>query len=144
MTRDPRTLTENDVVAAVCDALQKEGWRVDQRLETTERGVDVIARSGSVLLCVEAKGGTSSKTGTARHGQPFSRAQVASHVARAFYTAAAALAEAESIRSALALPETPDHHAFVERIREPLDRLGIGVFWVRSPRDVRLVAPWQL
>lgn len=148
MNNSAITLTENDVVDAVCDHLGRSGWAVEQKLRTTERGADIVARgSNQTLLRVEAKGATSSKPETARHGRPFSRAQVASHVARAFFTAAAALENAYASRtvlSAMALPATTQHREYVERISGPLEQLGIGVFWVDRPRHVRLEASWSL
>jgi len=56
-------LTENGVVDAVCRHLQQNGWHVNHRCTTNDRGVDVIAThpaSGAVLR-VEAKGQTSAK-----------------------------------------------------------------------------------
>ena len=68
-------LTENDVVDAVCSELRARGWTIESRASTTERGVDVVARGPKrAVLRVEAKGATSSKASTARHGHPFSSA----------------------------------------------------------------------
>lgn len=140
------SLTENDVVDAVCAYLDRAGWAVDQRLRTSERGVDIVAtRSDGQILCVEAKGATSSKVGTARHGRPFSRAQIASHVARAFYTAAAVEGSTGDCGlSALALPATAQHKEFVARVAGAIERLGIGVFWVAAPDSVHYEAGWTL
>lgn len=141
-------LTENDIVEAVCSYLQRHGWTIESRATTVERGVDIVARGpGGRSLRVEAKGGTSSKSGTARHGQPFSPAQVKTHVARAFFTAAASLDSAtasEGDRAAIALPSTDQHRLLIDRIHDALEELGIGVFWVEAPDAVRLDGPWQL
>ena len=141
-------LTEDEVVDAVCAYLERADWVVEQGLRTTERGTDIVARRPDrTVLRVEAKGATSSKAGTARHGRSFSRGQVASHVARAFYTAAAALDRRDSADralSAVAFPETPHHRHFVNHVRGALDQLGIAVFWVDTPDRVRLEAPWGL
>jgi hypothetical protein len=98
------------------------------------RGVDIVAcRSDHGVLRVEAKGATSSKAGTVRYGQPFTRAQINTHVARAFYTAAAQLESTgfqKADLSAMAFPTTPDHRWFVDRIRGPISRLGIGIIWL--------------
>ena len=141
-------LTENDVVDAVCRHLDEAGWTIEQSLRTTEHGADIVARrSDETVLRVEAKGATSSKTDSARYGRPFSRAQIASHIARAFYTAAATLESGTGsgdVRSAIALPATPQHREFVDRISGALEKLGIGVFWVDAPDRVRLEAAWRL
>ena len=71
--------------------------------------------------------------------------QVKTHVARAFFTAAAARGSgSERDFSAIALPATRDHCLLVERIRVALDDLGIGVIWVEATGIVRLDAPWSL
>jgi hypothetical protein len=63
MSGAPATLTEDDVVDAVSDYLERAGWTVEQRLRTAERGVDIVAcRSDQGVLRVEAKGATSSKS----------------------------------------------------------------------------------
>jgi len=69
--RKAEELTESEVLEAVCTLLERTGWRIDQRLSTPERGVDVIAILGDTTPHVEAKGATSSKPATARHGRPF-------------------------------------------------------------------------
>ncbi|MGI9111289.1 MAG: hypothetical protein ACR2GT_03680 [Gaiellaceae bacterium] len=54
-------LTENDVIAAVCAFLDASDFEIVQRLHTSQKGIDVIARSRRAgdILRVEAKGGTS-------------------------------------------------------------------------------------
>ena len=147
---DRRTahLTENDVVDAVCSYLERHGWTIQSRASTSGRGVDVVARRPEgTLLRVEAKGGTSSKAGTARHGQPFSPPQVKTHIARAFFTAAASLdatVASKGDRAAMALPETQQHRVLIDQIQDALTELKIGVFWVDAPDAVRLDGPWQL
>jgi hypothetical protein len=146
MSDDPTTLTEDDVVDAVSDYLERAEWTVEQRLRTADRGVDIVAcRSDHGVLWVEAKGATSSKAGTMRHGQPFRRAQINTHVARAFYTAAAQLESPgfqKTDLSAMAFPTTPDHRWFIDRIRGPISRLGIGILCVDAPGHVRVEATW--
>jgi len=147
MSANASTLTEDHVIDAVCAHLEREGWLIEHKARTTDRGVDIVARLGQVVLKIEAKGATSSKPHTARHGEPFRRGVVRGHVARAFYTAAAAALEdprpGENVLSAMALPVTPNHREFVDNIRGALERLELGVFWVEAPARVRLAAPWQ-
>ena len=148
MISETSTLTEDDVVDAVGGYLEHAGWAVEQALRTTEQGTDIVARrADQIVLRVEAKGATSSKSGSARHGRPFSRTQIRSHVGRAFYTAAAALEQGDvagTVLSAVALPETHHHRHLIERISGALEQLGIGVFWVSAPDRVRLTSPWGL
>jgi len=74
-TRALTVLTENEIVQTLAEHLRREGYRIDKQLTTLEQGVDIVAihlATGRRLL-VEAKGGTSSKEGTARFGKPFPR-----------------------------------------------------------------------
>lgn len=147
MCRAAEELTEEDVIAAVCDLLVAAGWTIEQRLTTTQQGIDIVARcpDHTTTLMVEAKGATSSKPGSHRHGCPFSRAQISSHVARAFYAAASSSnAHGASSLSAMALPRTGPHVEFTRRIESSLRLLCIGVFWVDAGGAARLEATWSL
>lgn len=144
MRHDPDELTENDVLQAVAAHLRDRGWVVERTATTAERGLDLVARGpADWVLRVEAKGATSSKTHSARHGKPFNSAQIRNHVARAFFTAAASL-QGDYVQSAMALPATARHQALVEHIRVALGELDIGVFWVGGDDAVRLDATWEL
>jgi len=144
MRYDPEELTENDVLRALTAHLRDGGWVVERSATTAERGLDLVARGpAGWVLRVEAKGATSSKTHSARHGKPFNSAQVRNHVARAFFTAAASR-QGNCVRSAMALPATPRHQALVEHVKVALGELDIGVFWVGGDDLVRLDATWEL
>src|SRR4051812_38479128 len=83
-------------IAAVSDNLKQPGYVITQRLTTKQRGHDIIAAKHSttpIELHIEAKGETSDRQGSARHGKAFNSAQVSDHVASAFYCAAAILQE---------------------------------------------------
>ena len=133
-------LTENDVVQAVARHLATEGYRVDKVLSTVERGVDVVAvhLATDEQLLVEAKGGTSSKAGSACFGKPFTRNQAKTHVSVAFYSAAKLRQRhsTEGARVALAFPDDANHRALVEDISSALGVLRITVFFVDAARRV--------
>jgi Holliday junction resolvase-like predicted endonuclease len=142
-------LSENHVIAAVCALLERAGWTIDQQCSTVERGIDIVARRhNQTVLHVEAKGETSSKPGTSCCGKPFTRTQIATHVARSFYTAATSIESttpaAVTLRAAIALPATRAHREYVRRISRALARLEVGVFWVEDPRRAYLEASWSL
>jgi len=142
-------LTENDVIDAVCKYLEANGYEIQQRATTRERGPDILAvrKSPDVTLYVEAKGETSNKPSSRRFGKPFDSAQCKDHVTNAFYSAAAALSaqrEGVTTRAGIALPETKRHRACIARIQAALDGLEIGVFWVSRSRQVCLAAKWKL
>jgi hypothetical protein len=95
---------------------------------------------------IEAKGETSSRR-SARYGQPFSRNQCKHHLAVALYTTMRLNKSDEIVpttRVAIALPKVAPNIEFVAEIRESLDLLGIGVFWVSASRSVDLKSPWRL
>ena len=83
-------LNENEVVAAVCGYLKNNGYATIKFRETTERGIDIIAEHSSrpERLLIEAKGGTSARPGSRRHGRDYDPNQVFDRVAKGFYTAA--------------------------------------------------------
>jgi Holliday junction resolvase-like predicted endonuclease len=143
-------LSENDIIEAVCQHLERQGYRIDQRLTTKQRGHDIIAMKVgemSIELHVEAKGETSDRQGSARHGKAFNSAQVSDHVAAAFYCAASMLdgaAPSHGIRAGIALPDTKLHRTHVARIRGALAKLEIAVFWVDASKKVSVESTWPV
>ena len=83
-------LDENAVVDAVCRHLEDEGYKILQKCLTTAQGIDIIARypNSEGRLLIEAKGATSSRTGSARSEVGFSGNQVFDRVAKGFHTTA--------------------------------------------------------
>lgn len=141
-------LTENDVIAGVRDYLKSVGFDKIQCLKTNQRGDDIIAERSrdSLEVFVEAKGETSARLGSYKHGQPFDYPQVLVHVATAFYRAAKMLQQVPHDRNrliAIALPKTQRHLDRIADIQTILNRLQIGVFWVSSDLSVELVAEWS-
>lgn len=112
-------LTESEIIAAVCRHLKKHGWKIVSICNELQRGDDIVAehRSSGQTAVIEAKGETSSKPTSRRHGKPFSSAQVTSHVSRAFYRAAQTVNRDRL--SAMALPRTALHIDRMRRI-EPV------------------------
>lgn len=138
-------LTEDDVVKAVAAHLKSEGYCVESTCSTGERGVDIVAIHSATnrRLLVEAKGGTSSKSTTARYGSPFTPNQAKSHVSVAFYYAAKLRQRhsAEGAEIAMAFPDDPQHRMLVDDITSALDTLGISVFFVDAAHRVVLGEP---
>jgi len=142
-------LTEDDVVEVVCGYLEENGYEIQRRATTRQRGPDIVAvrKSPDVTLYVEAKGETSNEPSSSRFGKPFNSAQCKDHVANAFFAAAAALnAQREGVttRVGIALPETKHHRDYIARIQAALNTLEIGVFRVSRSRQVCLAAKWKL
>lgn len=138
-------ITENEVVQTLSEYLAHQGYRITKQLTTVEQGIDIDAlhiASGERLL-IEAKGGTSSKEGTARFGKPFSLNQAKNHVAVAFYCAAKMLQKyaQEHARVALAFPDDENHRRIVEDIASSLSNLAIAVYFIDSEHRVRELLP---
>ncbi len=143
-------LSENQVIEAVCDHLELHGYAITQRLTTKQRGHDIIAAKQSttpIELHIEAKGETSDRQGSARHGKAFNSAQVSDHVASAFYCAAAMLQEGaakQGMRVGIALPDTLLHRTNVSKVAGALASLQIAVFWVQPSLEVNVESTWPL
>lgn len=75
-------LTEDDVIAAVCNKLREMDFDIEQALITFEKGIDIIAFKGDYRLFIEAKGETSSKRFSSRYGKPFNQNQIKNHVGK--------------------------------------------------------------
>lgn len=143
-------VSQENVVEAVSDYLEKRSFEIEQALSSMHAGVDIIAAnqdSEAAKLYVEAKGETSSKESRSMLGKPYNSAQTKDLVADALYRAAQMLADdelAEKRRVAVAFPDTELHRKFSEPIQESLYDLDVGIFWVDREMNVKLDAPWDL
>jgi Holliday junction resolvase-like predicted endonuclease len=133
-------LTEDDVVDATARYLRRQGYTIVGTARSTERGKDIVAQTKGKQLWVEAKGDTSGRPGSPRHGMQFNRSQAFDHCAKAFYVAvrdAQQKVNGKSVESALALPDNDINHERIDPIRPALKVLGIQIFWVSSDGGVR-------
>jgi len=141
-------LTEVQVLQSVAAHLAQAGFKVQQLSGTSERGTDLIAVSpdGGWTLVVEGKGETTSKPGSNRYGKPFGSSQVFTHIAKAFFSTAAAVSGEQEgpIRAAMALPNTMTHGKYLRKVEVAIRRLGIGVFLVSPDRTVQEFIPIAL
>ena len=80
---------ENEIIEAICAYLGSNGYVVHQRLHTTQHGIDIIAAETATgrTHYIEAKGGTSSRHGSARFGKEYTQSQVFDRVAKGVFTA---------------------------------------------------------
>lgn len=133
------TLNENQVVDAVCEYLKREGYAINSQCSTTQQGIDIVASKmgSSGRLLVEAKGGTSSKQGTARYDRGFNRTQTFDRVAKGFFTAACMIQAHNTDQVALAYPDAEWVRDYLGRIRTILLALRITVFLVKA--DLKVV-----
>lgn len=129
-------LTENDVISATCSKLQELGFDIVQSLHTSEKGIDIIARKGEMILYVEAKGETSASITSSRYGKPFNSNQIDSHISRALLTTSKLIQQkqGELFKVAIALPDNAGHRKVVNQIKIVLETLSIVVIWVSEDR----------
>jgi len=138
-----KLLIEDEVIKAVCDHLEKNGFRIKSVALKRKPGDDIIAISndGSQKVYIEAKGATSSRKGSSRFGMPFKRGQVKSHIAMALYRASVMRENREenNIRVGIALPLNIDHKEMVGMVSKALNDLEIEIFWVDDKSNVFVV-----
>lgn len=133
-------LDENGIITAVCDYLERsEGYIITQRLSTTQKGIDIIAKHPNHpgQLLIEAKGGTSSRAGSPKFGEEYNSTKVLDRVSKGFYTVAQLHVECKDEDNvALACPDTKDFRKFLDPIKPILNELGIKVYLVQEDRTV--------
>jgi len=136
-------LTENDVVDAVCRYLTKENFLIVQHCATTQRGIDIIAqhqtRKGRLL--VEAKGETSARIGSARHGKEFSASQMFDHIAKCFYSAVRLQSKYadDGDTVAMAFPNTLKIRQYLDPIASTVAKLDLTVYLVERNLSVTIL-----
>ena len=128
-------MDENRVIEGVCSRLQSMGCEIEQRLSTTQRGIDVIARNAhsSEEFIVEAKGGTSSREGSARFGKPYTQNQVFDRVAKGVFTCIQLRAKYPNRTRQhviLAVPEARWFRSYLEPVMAQLTMAGIEVWYM--------------
>ena len=127
-------MDENDVVNETCKYLEAHGFLVSQRLSTIERGVDIVAKDASgCTLLVEAKGGTSSREGSARFGKAYTQTQVFDRVAKGVFTCFQLRAkhpDRSRYRVMLAVPDSRWFRAYLEPVVTELNVAGIEALFV--------------
>ena len=134
-------LNENEIIDAVCPYLEANGYRIIQRLSTTEKGVDIVGQriGTSEIINVEAKGGTSSRAGSSRFGKPYTKSQVFDLVSKGFFATCRLVSkrknESESVM--LAVPDESWFRTYIESISPALSTLQIKVLLVSDSRSVR-------
>jgi hypothetical protein len=128
-------MDENAIVNAACKRLEDQGYVISQRLSTIERGVDIIAEEPTTgcKLLIEAKGGTSSREGSARFGKAYTQPQVFDRVAKGVFTCFQLRAknpDRTHYRVMLAVPDTRWFRFYLDPIVTELNTAGIEAMFV--------------
>jgi hypothetical protein len=134
-------LTENDVVDATCKAIENEGYTINQKLNTIQKGIDVVGEKNGIKIYIEAKGGTSSKLTTNRYGKPFNGNQVKDHVANALLKTCETISKyhGPNTEVAMAFPDNEEHRDRIAKIQPVIRKLNIILFWVKEDKSVEKV-----
>jgi hypothetical protein len=132
-------MNENAIVDAVCGRLVGEGCEIVSRCTTTQRGIDVLARTAKGQhYYVEAKGGTSTREGSPRFGKAYVPSQIFDRVAKGVFTCLQLRSKHPNTsdeRVVLALPDDERFRAYVQSIEPQLRAVAIDV-WFISNADV--------
>ncbi len=132
------TFDENAVVDFACMWLESQGFQIMRRATTKQRGIDIVAKRGDEGWLIEAKGGTSARTGSPRHGKGFNQNQIIDRVMKGFYTVAA-LAETperNGARIGFAMPRSPTAERYIGMVHTAMATLGITMLWVEPDGSV--------
>ena len=128
-------LDENQLIEVLCTYLEKEGYIIEQKLNTNQQGIDIIASSKAKRekLYIEAKGGTSSRMGSPRHGKQYTSSQIFDRVAKGVYTSIKTVSDlGKNEVSCLAVPDDSRFIQHLVPIRKQLQKLHIKTFLVSS------------
>ena len=132
------TVDENEVIEAVVESLQYNGYEIIQKLNTKEKGDDIIAKNtnGSILK-IEAKGGTSTFETSNRYGKPYTKSQVFDRVAKGLLTVLMKnRSKEENEKIGLAIPGTDDFRNYLSDLKEILMGNGISLYLVNLDNSV--------
>lgn len=136
-------LDENQVIEILVEHLKHRGYEILRKAHTTEKGVDLLARhqTSARELHIEAKGGTSSRRGSARFGKPYTQSQVLDRVSKGFYTAAALRTVVRTQDEvALAVPDTPHFRKYLEPVFHIAQQADIQILLVNPSGNVSYLA----
>lgn len=140
-------MNEDHVIAALKAHLISRGYTLVSECNTQQRGVDLVMRSATKEIRIEAKGSTSAREGSARFGKQFTDAQCHDHFSRAFFKACQMRDETFERRGAvlvaIGLSHTKHFQKYCERTARTRKELGIGVFWVMPGGKVELAEKWE-
>ena len=125
------------MVDAIAEYLKMEGYEIEKKRTTKQQGIDLEAKHrkrGRAL--VEAKGGTSSRKGSARYGKPYKKSQVFDRVAKGFFTTAKLKEENPNSLVLLAVPKTDKFEEYLGQIKDSISVLGVKVLLVNEDGSV--------
>lgn len=130
-----KKLTEDEVVLALKDWLEKKGWTILSYCLDGQRGIDIRAKKSSVELLVEAKGARGNMPHTIR--SKFSKGQIKVHFGVAFLKILEEKAKRPKARVAIAQPYDEDIRKALKPVFPFIKKLGIILYWVREDKTIK-------
>lgn len=126
-------INENEAISILCDYLMRNGYFINQQLDTRQKGVDIIAQKDKSQLFIEVKGETPASPTSKKFGKQFSGTQIKVHVAEAIYKTLSDIGKYENdIKFAIALPDTNSHYNYVQRVLWLLKKIGVKVYLIKK------------
>lgn len=135
---------EGHIQARIAEYIQHEGWTLVHAADTATKaqGIDLLFTKGTRRLIAEVKGYPSTvyergpKQGQTKPTAPANQArQWFSHA----LLAALIYCGTTNDEVALAFPDFGAYRALLEKTSNPLNQLGIGIYFVRSDGSVQPV-----
>lgn len=136
---------ESKVIEIVEDYLSKLGFSTKSKVLGNRPGIDLVCErdTDKKEIWIEAKGGTSERSGSNRFGQPFNDSQCHDHFSRAFFKAVSDreknLVENQGrALIAIAISHSDFYQKYFDRVETTIKDLGIIFFWVKDGERVEV------
>jgi len=135
-------MDENEVIEHLCTYLESQGWCITSRVAAGDRGIDVVAiHPNKERFFIEAKGGTSSRPGSSRHGKPYTKTQVFDVTSKGLMQCLHHIAANKNqVRVAFAYPDGKSFSDYIDPIKPLLNILGLNLFCVKKNGTVEIIA----
>ena len=138
-----KMLYESKVIDYVRKYLKQKGYSFIKNANENQTGDDLIMKDcKNRLIIIEAKGETSSKEGTKRFGEPFTKSQCKTHISIALLRALIKIEE-KKCNFGIALPKNKINEEIINKIQNNLKKLSISIFWVNNNGNVKEINNWK-
>jgi len=140
---DPFIMDEDTVNSAVANFLLSKEFECDPPLTGKQRGVDVKAQKGDIVILVESKG--SQKNG-APEDEVFDHGQIVNHLARQIHTLMkyATQFDADNTIFVMANPDIPRIRAEYNRAVKMVQKMQFVCMWVQQDQSIILEVPEEM
>lgn len=132
-------MDENEVIENLCKHLERKGWSILNRVRAGAPGVDIVAeRIDGTKFFIEAKGGTSSRQGSRRHGKPYTQSQVFDVTSKGLMQCFHHIAsQSNNVSVGFAYPDGKFFRKYLEPIMVLMASIGVWFFCVKEDGTVK-------